>query len=71
MVKITFMDTFRGGGEGKRGIYPRDNFILCHGMKIKSIKKHQKLNYSTELRLKTLKNCFNVVISIEFKYQMQ
>jgi hypothetical protein len=29
-------------------------------------KKHQKLFYSTELRLKTLKNCFYVVISIEF-----
>jgi hypothetical protein len=40
-----FYGHFEGGG--------RIRDILCHGIKIK---KHQKLIYSTELRLKTIKN---------------
>jgi hypothetical protein len=50
------------GGRNKGVFYPRDNFILCHGIQIK---KRQKLIYSTELRLKTLKKFFYAEIWIE------
>jgi hypothetical protein len=36
MVQITFMNTFRGGGWVVRGIYPRYNLFLYHGITIVS-----------------------------------
>jgi hypothetical protein len=56
------MATFEEGGD-KGYLIPG----IIYFMPWNKNKKHQKLIYSTELSLKTLKNWFFAIISIEFR----
>jgi hypothetical protein len=62
--KLLLWPLLRGGGGDKGFFIPG----IIYFMPWNKNKKHQKLIYPTELRLKTLKNCFFAIISIEFKY---